>query len=230
MSIQISAALGEKLLKFIEPHIVREDEPLQFATVLSCSDSSIQLLEILDEFPGGPEDELIVRSHEFDCDGLGGPNRILDLLVGSAAQVLNSCKHDPAFQAAFFNSQLLWKDTSSQKIKNLIEKCIALWPTIAPAFSKPLFESFSSLPLIDDRFVIDLTLGSRRKNEMLKALNPDTQKFFVICCQNKFTYGDLDNHLDFFKRNGSKLIKMCSSAEEAYQLCTKLNAVLKESS
>jgi len=98
--------------QLIEAHKRRTDEPLVLAIRYELEHpDDVFLLEVLEDFPGGDEDELLTT--EF------GPSPsllvlgTLHMMLGSPAQLLNAVQRDDELRAKIRRGKLLWSDESA---------------------------------------------------------------------------------------------------------------------
>ena len=107
--------LHDKAIRqLVAAHRQRTEEPLLLAVRFDLADSTgdIHLLEVLDQFPGGDEDELLVT--EF------GPSASfiivgkLQLVLGSPAQVRSALKRGDAITVAVRGGEVVFDDGGTE--------------------------------------------------------------------------------------------------------------------
>lgn len=108
--------LHEKAVQqLIDAHSKRTDQPLILAIRFNLEDEDIHLLEVLKDFPGDDEDELLVT--EF------GPSANLiilgklHLVLGSPAQVRSAIKRNDKIIADAKEGKVVFSDNSSESKK-----------------------------------------------------------------------------------------------------------------
>jgi hypothetical protein len=95
----------------VEAHKQRTDEPLVLAVRFDLADTQdIQLLEILDGFPGGDDDELLIT--EFEPSAQLRILGRLRLTLGSPAQVESAVRRGGASVERFRNGVVVHDDGS----------------------------------------------------------------------------------------------------------------------
>ena len=97
--------------QLIEAHKRRTDEPLVLAIRYELEHpDDVFLLEVLDDFPGGDDDQLLTT--EFGPS----PNLLvlgtLHMTLGSPAQMLNAVERDDELKEKIRRGKLLWSDES----------------------------------------------------------------------------------------------------------------------
>ena len=97
--------------QLIEAHKRRTDEPLVLAIRYELEQPDLFLLEVLDDFPGGDDDELLTT------DFGPSPNLLvlgtLHMTLGSPAQVLNAVQRDDELKARIARGKVLWSNEST---------------------------------------------------------------------------------------------------------------------
>ena len=100
--------------RLVAAHRRRRDERLVLAVRFDQDDSTgdVHLLEVLDRFPGGDEDELLVT--EFAPSASLIIVGKLHLVLGSPAQVLSALKRGDAVTAAVQGGAVVFDDGSRE--------------------------------------------------------------------------------------------------------------------
>jgi len=97
----------------VEAHKQRTDEPLVLAVRFDLADSQdIQLLEVLDGFPGGDDDDLLVT--EFEPSAQLRILGKLHLTLGSPAQVESAVRRGGVTVERFRNGVVVHHDGSQR--------------------------------------------------------------------------------------------------------------------
>jgi hypothetical protein len=100
----------------VEAHKQRTDEPLVLAVRFDLADSQdIHLLEILDGFPGGDDDELLVT--EFDPSAQLRILGKLHLTFGTPAQVESAVRRGGSTVERFRNGVVVYDDGSQRAVE-----------------------------------------------------------------------------------------------------------------
>jgi hypothetical protein len=105
--------LNQKAIKqLVASHQQLKDEPLLLAVRFKCDDPSgdIHLLEVLDQFPGGDTDELLVT--EFEPSASLVIVGKLHLVLGSPTQVRSALKKNDWLTNEVRDGQVVFNDGS----------------------------------------------------------------------------------------------------------------------